>query len=337
MTIEIKLANEIDSAQWDRIIDDSAIGTIFHKWKWLRIVEKHLKMKLLPFIISENDNPVGIYPVFLQKRLFFDLAFSPPPRALMLYLGPVIINENKNQDKNEQIHIELQNKMDEIFKKNNVKYIRIKTSPGLYDIRPFKWSGYDTDPLYTYFLDLSDGIEVIWGNLKKKLRQNIRNAEEKGIKIKEGNQENIEDYHNMMKATFEHQGIDIGTDYRELLYDLYRQFYPDNLRIFIAEYENKIVGIQLVTSFKNRISLWTGSPRTDILRGIPNELMQWEIIKRAHGESYKILEIMDAGDDPRFRHFKAKFNPKPQIWYSNEKYSSYIFKIAGIIYKIRRL
>ena len=36
---------------------------------------------------------------------------------------------------------------------------------------------------------------------------------------------------------------------------------------------------------------------------------------------------MDAGDDPRLRHFKAKFNPELAPWFSAVKYSSPVFKV----------
>lgn len=333
MTIEIGVLDENKSFDdWDYILNKSINSTVFHKIEWLKIIERHSESKLYPFVISHGDKTVGIYPLFIQKKAIFNLALSPPPNALMLYLGPVLRTEYKNQNKTEQMYIEVQNKINENIKKLNVDYIRIRTSPGLYDIRPFKWSGYNSEPLYTYFLDLSKDIEKIWENLNKQLRQNVRSAEKKGVEIKEGDKENIEDYYNLMKNNFELQGIK-ARDYRNLLYDLYEELSPENLRIFKAEYENKIIGIQLVTAFENRISLWTGSPKTNILRGTPNELMQWEIIKWAHEKDYRYLEIMDAGDDPRFRYFKAKYNPEPQIWFSNIKYSSRLVNILKFFTK----
>jgi hypothetical protein len=45
---------------------------------------------------------------------------------------------------------------------------------------------------------------------------------------------------------------------------------------------------------------------------------------------------MDAGDDPRLRYFKSKYNPDLVIWYGATKYSSFMYKTGETIYKILR-
>ena len=56
-------------------------------------------------------------------------------------------------------------------------------------------------------------------------------------------------------------------------------------------------------------------------------IILWEAIRWVSEHGFKFYEEMDAGDDPRLRHFKAKFNPELAPWFSAVKYSSPVFKV----------
>jgi lipid II:glycine glycyltransferase (peptidoglycan interpeptide bridge formation enzyme) len=71
------------------------------------------------------------------------------------------------------------------------------------------------------------------------------------------------------------------------------------------------------------------------LKGIsPNDLVQWEAINWACNNGYKYYEEMDAGDDPRLRHFKSKYNPELAIWYTAIKYSSRLYEVGERLIKL---
>jgi hypothetical protein len=48
MNIELRVAEKNEGKSWDRMVEASTYGTIFHTWKWLKIIEKHTKSKLYP-------------------------------------------------------------------------------------------------------------------------------------------------------------------------------------------------------------------------------------------------------------------------------------------------
>jgi hypothetical protein len=48
MSIELRVAEKNEGKSWDRMVEASTYGTIFHTWKWLKIIEKHTKSKLYP-------------------------------------------------------------------------------------------------------------------------------------------------------------------------------------------------------------------------------------------------------------------------------------------------
>jgi len=73
--VELKIAKNEDSEAWNNIVENSPQGTIFHTWKWLKIVEKHTNSKLYPIIGYKGTEPVGVYPLFFVKKKGIRLVF----------------------------------------------------------------------------------------------------------------------------------------------------------------------------------------------------------------------------------------------------------------------
>ena len=40
MTIKLKIATENESEEWDKLVESSPHGTVFHTWKWAYFSEK---------------------------------------------------------------------------------------------------------------------------------------------------------------------------------------------------------------------------------------------------------------------------------------------------------
>jgi hypothetical protein len=82
--------------------------------------------------------------------------------------------------------------------------------------------------------------------------------------------------------------------------------------------------------------LWVGIPKTGLVGISANDLIQWEAIKYAQMIGLDYYEEMDAGDDPRLRYFKSKYNPELVVWYAATKYSSFIYKIGEKAFQFLR-
>lgn len=331
--MEIKLAE--GPKEWDVLVEQSPHGTLFHTWDWLKIVEKHIDSKFYPIMLYKGTNLVGIYPIFLRKKAFVRFAFSPPPKAYLLYLGPVIKEyENMKQDKKESTMIQIQKEVDRfLFSELKCNYVRIRSSPGLFDSRPLRWAGYEIMPHYTYRIDLIKGVKNVWEQFDRKLRVDINRAKREGITVEEGNNKDIDFIHYSLSRRYIEQDL-TPSDHRKFLLDLYNKFFPTNMRIFIAKYEGESVGGTIFLCYKDIMYLWVGVPKSE-LKGIsPNDMVQWEAINWACENGCRYYEEMDAGDDIRLRHFKSKYNPELAIWYTGKKYSSYIYKVLENIKNI---
>jgi len=335
MAVTITIADETFQKIWDDSVLSSSHGMIFHTWQWLKLVEIQTSAELLPILIYKGTQLIALYPVFLQKKGFFNLAFSPPPRAYMLYLGPVILDyETLKQDKKESLFIQIQEEVDKyIFEKNKCVLSRIRTSPGILDSRPLRWCGYHIEPFYTYRIPLNENTKTIWEKVDRKLRVDINKAIREGVTVRSGDWEDLEFILHSLFNRYLSQGYK-PNDYSKYLRTLYESFYPHNLNIFIAEYKGDRTGGIITLRYKDVMYHWVGVPKSPHEGISPNDLVQWEAVKWAIENGYKNYEIMDSGDTPRFRQFKAKWNPELIIWYSAHRYSSFVYLCGEKLMKL---
>ena len=330
MNIEVRKVEKERIEDWNKVANSSPHSTLFHTWEWLKIAEKQTNSKLYPLIGYKGTEPIGIYPLFLIKKKGVKLVFSPPSNALLLYLGPAFLNfDRMKQSRRESLFTDFQTEVDEfITSELKGNYTRIRIAPGLLDSRPLRWSGYEVDPFYTYVIDISKGVDYVWTGLNRKLRVSIEKTKREGVSVEMGDKEDLEFIRSSLATRFEEQGFKPRKDYyKAYLADLYNAFYPENMNIFVAKYKGERVGGLVVLYYKDWSALWIGIPKTELKGIYPNDLAQWEAIKWACEHGFKFYEEMDAGDDPRLRHFKAKFNPELAPWFSATKYSSPVFKV----------
>jgi CelD/BcsL family acetyltransferase involved in cellulose biosynthesis len=322
MDLTLTVACEEMRAQWDRWVYESDHGTLFHQWDWLIAVRDHTKTILYPLILSKGTTLVAIYPIFLAKRGVFRVAFSPPPQAFLHYLGPAFMQYGSlKQEKKESLYLGVQSVVSKfLFSELHCTYVRVRTVPALLDSRPFRWTGYRVEPMYTYRVDLSKGHEVVYKRFDRKLRDSIRRAEREGVTVEEGEEEDLMALLASLAGHFSQQGFR-PRDASSYLLALMNHFYPTNMKIYSAFYKGERVGGMVALTYKKGMALWIGVPKIKIPGISPNDLVQWRAIAWAADQGYAYYELMDGGDNERLRYFKAKYSPDLVIWYSASKFA----------------
>jgi len=331
--IEIRHASKDEIKKWDDWIEGSLNSILFHKWDFLKIMEKHTKSKLHPLIGFKGEEPVGLLPVFEQKRSFLKTVFSPPPQISVPYMGPVFIGfENLPQHKKEPAYMEFFKSADAyIMETLKPNFIQMSTQPGSLDCRQFKWIGYETEAMYNYVVDLTGGEGKIWGDFKKKLRQDIKRTEKKGITVSEGGREELLYVYNSVSERYAEQGQDPSLP-KQFLLDVYDKFHPQNIRIFVAKFNGEPIAGLIDIYFKDRAESWVGNVKSAISGIHPNDLLQWHTIKWACEHGLKQYIIMGA-NTPRLSPFKLKYNPQIEINFQAKKYSPFYIEWAEHAYK----
>lgn len=343
MTVEIRIAKDEDGQEWDRIISESPQGTIFHQWNWLKITEKHTQSTFYPIIGMKGSTPIGILPLFFQKKGPLRMVFSPPPHVALFYLGPVLAGEDtlkqKNQEfnyfefqkKREMNYIEFQKSVD-TFIKNDLKaqYISISLSPALQDPRPFVWSGYSVELNFDYIIDLSIGLDSLLQTLDKRGRQNLSRAKKRGMSIEIGGKIEYEKILDLMDIRYAQQGKNV-MESREYFLDLY-DAYNNSMKIFVAKVDGEVVTGSIDLQYRDTHYSWIGNPKpNNHLSPSPNDLLIWESVRYAYEQGFRYYITMNAAGDKRLHsYYASKFDPDLKVHFTVKKHSN----IAGILEKV---
>jgi lipid II:glycine glycyltransferase (peptidoglycan interpeptide bridge formation enzyme) len=326
MDMDVSIASDSDRQLWDDIIFSSIEGTLFHTWKWLKIMEKHNRKKifsreyqgkLYPLIVREGDEIIGLIPVFFYNSPLLKIACSPPFSVENYYLGPVMKKNDaiKTHHKKQDLLYKFQKALD-YFLKNTLKsnYISIHSSPGMSDPRPFIWSGYNVEPAFTNIIDLLPGEKTVYENFKQSVRTTIRKLEKNGVSTDFGSRNDV----GLIYDLLERRDRIYAT--KEFIYEIYDNFFPENLNFFIAKKDDILLTGIITIAYKDKVSVWMGAPKITVNGVSPNYIVYWESIRWACQHNFEKLEIIGATDLALFP-FKSKFNGEIIPYYSMKWYS----------------
>jgi len=338
--MDLKILRDDEQELWDSAVQQCEGATIFHTWKWLKLTEKYSKKtvfghifpaKIYTLLVSENGAVIGVFPVFLYNLPFFRIAASPPLGVENLYLGPLLCKMgNVPHGKQERRLIQFFEIVDTFINKTlQPTMTLIHTAPSsLDDIRPYKWAGYEVEPQYTYEVDITVGKTNIWNGFSKTLRHGITKAERIGISIEDGSKEDLGYIYDLLR---ERNRIHPE---KKFLFDIFDNFHPEHLKIFIAKKEGKPISGIVTLIYHEKVLFWIGSPKCSIEGISPNQLVMSHGITWAIDNGFKVFEIMGADDITLFQ-FKGKFNGAPRLYYTLRRLSP-IVKIGECIYRMVR-
>jgi len=331
MQLQVRVCE--DAGEWDALVERSPHATVFHRWKFLKVMEKHsateflgrrYKCRLYPLIGCKNGTPVGIYPIFYYDSRFVKLALSPPLKTGVTYMGPLIAGyESLKQSKKEEYSFGLQKSVDSFLSSElSANLIKVRTPPHCEDVRAFSWNGYSTEPLYNYELDLSKGLACVWEGFDKELRKNIKKTEKADVVVREGTRHELGLLCDSLAARYSEQGVssDVRRDY---LFDAYDCLHPENIKFLVAEKDEAYVTSLLLLAYRGKAHAWLGTIKTTTEGLYPNDLLLWESMRWAHDTGCSTFEIIWANTQ-RLCRYKSRYDPSSTVYYSCTKVSPHI-------------
>jgi lipid II:glycine glycyltransferase (peptidoglycan interpeptide bridge formation enzyme) len=150
-------------------------------------------------------------------------------------------------------------------------------------------------PTASVLIDLSKDLDHVLSKMHKATRYGVRASQRTGIRVRDGKQEDLDTFHELLLATARRQRFStMGKDY---LYEVWRLFSPGgHIKMFVAEYEGQAVSAKLMMSFADTVTTWKGCWSGTHRRRHPNEALQWAAIQWAKAQGY---HCYDLGGIPR--------------------------------------
>lgn len=145
-------------------------------------------------------------------------------------------------------------------------------------------------PAATIIIDLKPGLQEILAGMKAHTRRNVRLSKRRGVTVREGHEEDLATYYQLLLTTSQRKGFDVFPEayYRQMWVVLGSRGY---LKLLIAEYGGEVVSAMLVIPFGdtllNKLSVWSGQHG----QAKPNEALQWAAIQWAKSHGYRYYDL----------------------------------------------
>lgn len=165
----------------------------------------------------------------------------------------------------------------------------------------------DVQPSQTPVLNLSKSEEEILTEMHYKTRYNIRLAERRGIKIRQGQPAEIEKFLNLLKQTAKRDKFRPHPD------NYYCQLIKiDIAKLYLAEYQNKVLAANIIIFFGDTVTYLHGASDNKYKSLMAPHLLQWAAIKEAKRLGYLYYDFWGINEKkwPGVTRFKRGFGGK---------------------------
>jgi FemAB-related protein (PEP-CTERM system-associated) len=264
----------MNSKKWNKIVD-SKDSKIYHLYEWGTLLNEVHGHKLI--YLEENK---GVFPLAYVKSYIFGNRLISLPFAD--YGGPC------TNDK-ETVDI-LITKTEKTAEELDVNFIEIR-SPSEEYLNIFEKHGFvRRDDYFTFILDIDREVEDLWKIIGRKNRNMVRKAEKNGVGIVEAkNKSDLKVFYGLYLKTMKKLGSPPQPyKFFERVWDL---FYPENLMIPLATYNDRYIGGSLFFIRKDTIHHAYNCSLKEYLELGQNDLMQWYIIKWGNENGFKYLDF----------------------------------------------
>ena len=180
-----------DKKRWDQFVETSPQGLLFHKWDFLKTVERHSQYRLLPYGVDSGDELRCIFPFFIWRGRFgLTYLCSPPPLHTQIpYLGPAFapsvqaLKASAKEKILNQVTDELCREIDTIAP----NFVYFTTVPNFIDVRFFIWKNFTARLGFTYAIDLERSLDELWVSFSKSCRKKIKRVSAHSPEIQQTN------------------------------------------------------------------------------------------------------------------------------------------------------
>lgn len=319
------MLQEITLDNWTELSSGFQEKTIFHSYEWFQILKEgfpNLEIKLYAIIDNERKI-IGLLPIECARIGPLKLGGSPLPRYFTPYQGPLLMSYSDNCSKM------FEEMADLVFRKLKVHYFTLSFPPHNHaEVHARQASHQLWETKKTLLLDLSVGVDKLWKGLKSETRNEVRQAERRGVEIIEAHtlDEWLGDYYLMHRSVYSRQGVKSPGNpcfYRALWNWLYSK---GQLKVALAKHQSKLIAGGIFLIYKDTIYFLDGASFREHQKLRGNNLIQWNVISWAASSGLCLYDMVGA-NIPTIAHFKRGFG-------AVEVEHSYLQRTGGFLGKV---
>ncbi|WP_255198773.1 GNAT family N-acetyltransferase [Halorarius litoreus] len=270
----------VNRNQWNNLVAQSELGTLFHRYEWLHALEVALDDVPHHVVVRDDGNPVAVWPNFLgsvslpdqiEQRLSVELPLHAMHSVEPGYGGPVGAADTESIE-------HLFDALDASFGPTTLLH-----AFSMYDTRGARYGkyarsrGYESRLRFCVFLiDLRVGLSTVRENMAKERQKAIRRATDQSYRI------DVAPLGAALDTTYDHYRQNMrrvgGTVLPRALFEALADRLADRVRVFTAVVDGREVGryVYLLDDEGGVLHHWLSAiPDPDHYDYYPSELLHW--------------------------------------------------------------
>jgi len=317
--VSLKL-QPIEREAWQDFLKGTSQGSLFHRWEWQDVVEAGFGVRVNRLGLFDREGVLkGLLPLMERKMSLLKLAGSSLSGTATPHSGPL------GSVPLADVILALEG----YSKENRLDYLEIRLQD-LQERNVLEQNGYTVEELITLDLHIPKDEEVLWNGLEVRCRNAVRKAEKSGVEVIEPKtlDDWLEPYYELSCGVYRRQEKEPPFT-KEYFTALWQNLYPSgDLLVLLARYEGKIIAGQIFPRDRNVGYYLDGVSDREYNKVSPNNLLQWEYLKRAQSIGIELYDMVGA-NVPSIAKFKKSFG-------SIERYYLYAYRNRSLAARIGR-
>lgn len=301
--LQINKIRKATNEEWDSIWKNCTYSTYFHSREWAQIWEQYTKGKISsePILIIFSDNKTALLPFSYNSFLkgIIKLQISSPAGTFGGW-----ISDSDLTLEHATLLINL------ILKKYSNLSLLINPYDSLANqVIPSKITLIEE----THVINLKqDDFSKIFKTWTKGHRSAVNKAINAGVQVSiASTQTEWDEYYKIYEDTVKRWGDKASSKYENRLFDIIFNMASNNIKLWIAKYDNTLIAGALCFYSNNHIVYWHGAALENYFNVRPVNLLIYEALKSAYNENYNWFDFNPSGGHEGVKSFKKSFGAEP--------------------------
>jgi len=283
MSLELRILNSSEDTEWDHFVASAAGGHHLQTTMWAHVKAVQGWHAERLEVVRNNQIIAGV-----------QVLIRPTPFALtkIAHVGKGPLYPPGDRTVAQMIITELV----QLIKINRIRYLVLQPAlaDGILD-QLLTEHGFRESPLTltsaaTVLIDLRQDLDVILARMKSKTRYNIRLSQRKGVVVREGTDDDLDTFYQLLTLTGQRQGFTVSSrDYFNTLWNALGT--RGAAKLFIAEVNGQPVSALLAIPFGDTVIYKRGAWSGAYSNYHANELLHWTVIQWAKAEGYRYYDF----------------------------------------------